>query len=62
MYKVYVKEEHGMYVLVEKGIKREEVQSKIDEYIKEGYMEVMVLNDFSYVMGKIAEKCKVLKK
>ena len=62
MYKVYVKDEHGVYVRVEENIRREEVDSKIDEWLERGYEEVIVLNDLNYVMGKIRDKCKVLKK
>ena len=62
MYNVYVKDEAGRYYIVEKDIRREEVESKIDEYIREGYEEVIVLNDLNYVMSKIREKAKVLRK
>ena len=61
MYRVYVKE-NGKYVRVEENIRREEVESKMDEWVKRGYEEVMVLNDFNYVMSKIREKAKVLRK
>lgn len=62
MYRVYVKEEHGIYARVEETEKREEIESKIDEWLKKGYEEVIVLKDFNYVMGKMREKRKVLKK
>lgn len=62
MYNVYVKDEAGRYYIVEKNIRVEEIQSKIDEYIKQGYEEVIVLNDLNYVMSKIREKAKVLRK
>ena len=61
MYRVYVKE-NGVYHLVEAFEEKEKIHSKIDEYIEQGYEEVIVLNDLNYVMGKIREKAKVLKK
>lgn len=61
MYRVYVKE-NGEYHLAEEFERKESVYSKIDEWLERGYEEVMVLNDFNYVMGKIRERGKVLKK
>lgn len=60
MYRVYVKE-NGVYHLVEAFEEKEKVYSKIDEYIGE-YEEVIILKELNYVMGKIREKAKVLKK
>lgn len=62
MYNLYVKDEDGRYYIVEKDIRREEVESKMDEWLKKGYEEVIVLNDLNYVMSKIREKAKVLRK
>lgn len=62
MYKVYVREEHGIFARVEENIKREEIQSKIDEWLERGYEEVIVLDEGNYVMGKKKEKGKVLRR
>ena len=62
MYRVYVKDSDGKIYAVEENISREEVQSKMDYYLEQGYEEAMVLNDYNYVMGKVKEKCKVLKR
>ena len=64
MYRVYVRYK-GIFALVEEFNRVEEVYSKIDRYIEEGYEEVVVLNEsMGYVMGKKKEenKGKVLKK
>ena len=64
MYRLYVRYK-GIFALVEEFNRVEEVYSKIDRYIEEGYEEVVVLNEsMGYVMGKKKEenKGKVLKK
>ena len=64
MYRLYVRYK-GIFALVEEFNRVEEVYSKIDRYIEEGYEEVVVLNEsMGYVMGKKREenKGKVLKK
>lgn len=62
MYKLYVKDKTGLYVRVEENLRREQLESKMDEYLQQGYDEVIVLNDLNYVMSKIRDKGKVLRK
>ena len=62
MYKLYVKDKTGLYVKMEQDLRREQLQSKMDEYLEQGYDEVIVLNDLNYVLSKIRDKGKVLRK